>query len=184
MGREREWKLLSKTTAKPATISPKKLNWAQYQKEICVVDLWPVRFSKVPITFQSRNLIEYSNQNLKARILGDKLVHFVLLTDSFIMLICKTIETSILNVNNNSSPGPVYEQVIPGCGIGATPFKYSIYTLSWGILGRFTHANEGGEMKKGCFLINNRETENRVLACKQNVLSRSLSIMGACMYGS
>ena len=139
MGREREWKLLSNTTAKPATISPKKLNWAQYQKEICVVDLWPVRFSKVPITFQSRNLIEYSNQNLKARILGDKLVHFVLLTDSFIMLICKTIETSILNVNNNSSPGPliigtfdkrpsgpVYEQVIPGCGIGATPFKYSI----------------------------------------------------------
>ena len=31
MGREREWKLLSKTVAKPANTSPKKLNWAQYQ---------------------------------------------------------------------------------------------------------------------------------------------------------
>ena len=90
----------------------------------------------------------------------------------------------IIGTFDKRAPGPVYEQVIPGCGIGATPFKYSIYTLSWGILGRFKHANEGGEMKKVCFLINNRETENRVLACKQNVLSRSLSIMCSCMYGS
>ena len=105
------------------------------------------------------------------------------------MLMCKTIETSILNVNNNRSPGPliigtfdkrppgpVYEQVIPGCGIGATPFKYSIYTLSWGILGRFTHANEGGEMKKGCFLINNRETENR-----EYLHVNKTSCPGACL---
>ena len=43
---------------------------------------------------------------VKARDIADKPVLFVLLTDSFIEFICKTIETSILNVNSNNFPGP------------------------------------------------------------------------------
>ena len=38
-------------------------------------------------------------------VLAGKPVHYVLFSNSFIMLICKTIEISVLNVNSNSFPG-------------------------------------------------------------------------------
>ena len=40
-------------------------------------------------------------------LLANKLVQFVLLTDSFIIVICKTSKISALNVNNNSFLGPL-----------------------------------------------------------------------------
>lgn len=40
-------------------------------------------------------------------LLANKLVQFVLLTDSFIIVICKTSKISTLNVNNNSFLGPL-----------------------------------------------------------------------------
>ena len=51
-------------------------------------------------------------------LLANKLVQFVLLTDSFIIVICKTSEISALNVNNNSFLDPLVnvtlEKRIPG----------------------------------------------------------------------
>ena len=46
-------------------------------------------------------------QRIRARVLASKLLHFILLTDSFIMLDIKPTETSILHVNNNSFTGPL-----------------------------------------------------------------------------
>lgn len=40
-------------------------------------------------------------------LLANKLVQFVLLTDSFIIVICKTSKMSTLNVDNNSFLGPL-----------------------------------------------------------------------------
>ena len=65
-------------------------------------------------------------QRIKARFLADKPVLFVLLTDSFIMFICKTIETSILNENSNNFPGPLiigtFEKRVHGALIMITYF--------------------------------------------------------------
>ena len=70
------------------------------------------RFSKVPVTFRVRIEI----YGVRARILAYKLLHFVSSTDGFIR--CKTIETSIFNVNGNSLPGPLiigtFEKQAPG----------------------------------------------------------------------
>ena len=55
---------------------------------------------------------------MRVWLLGNKLVQFVLLTDSFIIVICKTSEISALNVNNNSFLGLLgnvtFEKWIPG----------------------------------------------------------------------
>ena len=55
---------------------------------------------------------------MRVWLLANKLVQFVLLTDSFIIVIYKTSEISALNVNNNSFLGPLvnvtFEKWIPG----------------------------------------------------------------------
>ena len=68
-------------------------------------------------------------QRIKARFLADKPVLFVFLTDSFIMFICKTIETSILNENSNNFPGPLiigtFKKRVHGALIMITYFSSS-----------------------------------------------------------
>ena len=80
------------------------------------------RFSKVPVTLIFGSEIKYSNRNIKnklrARVLANKLLHFVSLTDSFITLDAKLIETAIFNVNGDSLPGSLiigtFEKRAPG----------------------------------------------------------------------
>ena len=67
------------------------------------------RFWKVAVTFRAQNQLFKSNSEKKEKkekkpILVDK-PHFFLLTDSFIVIIYKTIETWTFNVNNNSFSG-------------------------------------------------------------------------------
>ena len=71
---------------------------------------------------------------VKARDIADKPVLFVLLTDSFIEFICKTIETSILNVNSNNFPGPLiigtFEKRVHGALIMKTYFASSFTEMN------------------------------------------------------
>ena len=71
---------------------------------------------------------------IKARDLADKPVLFVLLTDSFIAFICKTIETSILNVNSNNFQGPLiigtFEKRVHGALIMITYFASSFTEMN------------------------------------------------------
>ena len=46
-------------------------------------------------------------QRIRARVLANKLLHFVSLTNSFIMLDAKLLKLLILHVNNNSFTGPL-----------------------------------------------------------------------------
>ena len=46
--------------------------------------------------------IQIEIKRIRARVLGSKLLHFVSLTDSFYHIRCKSIETSIFQVNNKA----------------------------------------------------------------------------------
>ena len=50
--------------------------------------------------------IQIEIKRVRARVLATKLLHFVSLTDSFIMFM-QTIETSVFNVNGSSLPSPL-----------------------------------------------------------------------------
>ena len=51
------------------------------------------RFSKIPVTFRARNQIFKSKyKKIRARVLANKLLHFVSLTHSFIMLDAKLLK--------------------------------------------------------------------------------------------
>ena len=50
------------------------------------------RFSKVPVTFRARNQIFKSKYKKRVRVLASKLLHFVSLTDSFIMIDAKLLK--------------------------------------------------------------------------------------------
>ena len=55
------------------------------------------RFSKVPVTFRARNQIFKSKyKRIRARVLAGNLLHFVSLTDSFIMLDAKLLKPRFL----------------------------------------------------------------------------------------
>ena len=76
-------------------------------------------FLQSPDNFSGpKSNIQIEIKRIRARVLASKIVHFVSLTDSFIMLDKKTIEISIFHVNNNSFRGPfiigTFEKQAPG----------------------------------------------------------------------
>ena len=80
-----------------------------YLKVVVVSAQLPWQCWKVPVTFGAQNQLKDSFiHKIKPQSLGNKPVHFVLSTMSFIIItIWATAETSIFHVNNNSSPGLV-----------------------------------------------------------------------------
>ena len=62
--------------------------------------------SKVPLTFGTGNqILKSKSKGQKCGFLPKEMVHFVLLTKQFIHINCKSIKTSILNINNSSFLG-------------------------------------------------------------------------------
>ena len=80
-----------------------------YLKVVVVSAQPPWQCRKVPLTFGAQNQIKDSFiHKIKPQSLGNKPVHFVLSTISFIIItIWATAETSIFHVNNNSFSGLV-----------------------------------------------------------------------------
>ena len=65
-----------------------------YQLDVEIAIKEPgARFSKVPVTFRARNgIFKSKSKGIRARVLNSKPVHFVLLTDGFMMFSQKQLK--------------------------------------------------------------------------------------------
>ena len=65
-------------------------------------------FLKSPANFSgTKSNFQIEIKRIRVLVLANKLLHFFSLTDSFIKLDAKLLETSILHVNNDSFMGPL-----------------------------------------------------------------------------
>ena len=75
-------------------------------------------FQESPVNLSGpKSNIQIEIKRIRARVLASKLLHFVSLTDVFILFRCKTIEIFFLHVNNNSFMGSLiigtFEKRVP-----------------------------------------------------------------------